>query len=128
MTNKEYFTTREIMERFIDEAHEHEQDEQPLQVEIVNTVSNSDYYIVYYSEAEKALEQFGVWEALEKVQQFENEHFGEVLTDLSDPTNVANALWFVLVEEFASDYDIYEYETMGELIEKLEKELEALRD
>ena len=128
MTNKKYFTTREIMERFIEEAEQHEQDEQPLQADIVNTVSNSDYYIVYYNEAKEALEQFGVWEALEKVQQFESEHFGEVLTDLSDPTNVANVLWFVLVEEFAYNFDIYEHETMKELIEELEKELESLKN
>ena len=128
MTNKKYFTTREIMERFIEEAEQHEQDEQPLQADIVNTVSNSDYYIVYYNEAKEALEQFGVWEALDVVSNFELNEFGQIYTDISDPTNVANTLWFVLVEEFASDYDIYEYDTMGELIEELEKELEALED
>lgn len=128
MTNKKYFTTREIMERFIEEAEQHEQDERPEDVEIVNTVSNSNYYIVYYSEAKEAFEEFSVWEALEKVQQFENDHFGKVLTDLSDPTNVANTLWYILVEEFAIDYDIYEYDTMSELIEELEKELESLKD
>ena len=50
-----------------------------------NEVFNTDYYITGTYEAKKALEEYGVFEAIEKVQTYEKDIFGEVFTDLSDP-------------------------------------------
>lgn len=62
-------------------------------------VFNTDYYITGTYEAKKALEEYDVWEAIEKVQAYEKDMFGEVFTDLSDPVKVINLLFYIIGEE-----------------------------
>lgn len=62
-------------------------------------VFNTDYYIIGTYEAKKALEEYGVFDAIEKVQTYEKDNFGEVYTDLSDPEKVANMLFYIIGEE-----------------------------
>ena len=64
-----------------------------------NEVFNTDYYIIGSYNAKKALEEFGVFEAIEKVQAYEKDNFGEVITDLSDPEKLVNALYYIIGEE-----------------------------
>ena len=78
-----------------------------------NEVFNTNYYIIGTYEAEQALEQYGTFEAIRKIQEYENDNFGEVLTDLSDPEKVANMLYYIIGEE--SIQELYEYsETFSE--------------
>ena len=72
-----------------------------------NETFNTDYYIIGTYEAEKAIEQYGVFEAIRKIQEYENDNFGEVLTDLSDPEKVANMLYYIIGEEAIQE--LYEY-------------------
>ena len=72
-----------------------------------NEVFNTNYYIVGTYEAEKALEQYGVFGAIRKIQEYENDNFGEVLTDLSDPEKIANMLYYIIGNEAIQD--LYEY-------------------
>lgn len=62
-------------------------------------VFNTDYYIIGTYEAKKALEEYGVFDAIEKVQTYEKDNFGEVYTDLSDPEKVVNMLFYIIGEE-----------------------------
>jgi len=64
-----------------------------------NEVFNTDYYIIGTYEAKKALEEYGVWDAIEKVQTYEEDNFGEVYTDLSDPEKLINMLYYIIGEE-----------------------------
>ena len=64
-----------------------------------NEVFNTDYYIIGSYNAKKALEEYGVFEAIEKVQAYEKDNFGEVITDLSDPEKLVNALYYIIGEE-----------------------------
>lgn len=64
-----------------------------------NEVFNTDYYIIGTYEAKKALEEYGVFEAIEKVQTYEKDNFGEVYTDLSDPEKLVNMLFYIIGEE-----------------------------
>ena len=64
-----------------------------------NEVFNSDYYIIGVYEAKEALREYDVWEAIEKVQTYETENFGEVYTDLSDPEKLVNMLYYIIGEE-----------------------------
>ena len=64
-----------------------------------NEVFNSDYYIIGVYEAKEALREYDVWEAIEKVQTYETETFGEVYTDLSDPEKLVNMLYYIIGEE-----------------------------
>ena len=64
-----------------------------------NEVFNTDYYIIGTYEAKKALEEYGVFEALEKIQTYEDFNFGKICTDLSDPEKVVNMLYYIIGEE-----------------------------
>jgi len=58
-----------------------------------------DYYIIGTYKAKKALEEYDVFEAIEKIQAYEKDNFGEVYTDLSDPEKVLNMLYYIIGEE-----------------------------
>ena len=63
-------------------------------------VFNTDYYIIGSAKAKEALENYGVFDALNKVQTYETYEFGEVTTDLSDPEKLANMLYYIESEEY----------------------------
>jgi len=62
-------------------------------------VFNTDYYIIGTYKAKKALEEYGVFDAIEKVQSYELENFGEIYTDLSNPEKLINMLYYIIGEE-----------------------------
>jgi len=64
-----------------------------------NEVFNTDYYIIGTYQAKEALEEYDVFEAIERVQTYEKENFGELYTDLSDPEKVINMLFYIIGEE-----------------------------
>lgn len=61
-----------------------------------NETFNTDYYIIGTYEAEKALEQYGVFKAIHEIQEYEKDNFGEIYTDLSDPEKIANMLYYII--------------------------------
>lgn len=78
-----------------------------------NDVFNTDYYIIGTYRAEEALKEYGVFKAIEKVQTYEKENFGELYTDLSDPEKVINMLFYIIGEEVL--WEILEHsETLNE--------------
>ena len=62
-------------------------------------VFNTDYYIIGTYQAKEALKEYDVFEAIEKVQAYEKDNFGEVYTDLSDPEKLINMLYYIIGEE-----------------------------
>jgi hypothetical protein len=62
-------------------------------------VFNTDYYIIGTHRAKEALKEYDVFEAIEKVQTYEKENFGEVYTDLSNPEKLINMLFYIIGEE-----------------------------
>ena len=68
-----------------------------------NEVFNTDYYIIGTYQAEEALKEYGVFKAIEKVQTYEKENFGEVYTDLSDPEKLINMLFYIIGEEVLNE-------------------------
>lgn len=48
----------------------------------------------------KDLEEYGVFNAIGEIQEYEKANFGEVLTDLGDPTAVADMLYYIKGHEF----------------------------
>lgn len=71
-----------------------------------NEVFNTDYYIVGTYKAKEALKEYGVFEAIEKVQEYEKDNFDEIYTDLSDPEKLVNMLYYIIGEEVL--YEIME--------------------
>lgn len=68
-----------------------------------NEVFNTDYYIIGTYRAKEALNEYDVFEALNKVQSYEKDNFGEVYTDLSDPEKLINMLYYIIGEEVLSE-------------------------
>ena len=62
-------------------------------------VFNTDYYIIGTYQAREALNEYDVFEALEKVQTYEKDNFGEIYTDLSNPEKLVNMLYYIIGEE-----------------------------
>lgn len=58
-------------------------------------VFNTDYYIIGTYEAKQALEQYGTFDAIGKVVEYEESEFGERTTDITNPEKVANMLWYM---------------------------------
>jgi hypothetical protein len=64
-----------------------------------NEVFNTDYYIIGTYKAKQALAEYDAWDAIEKVQTYEKDNFGEIYTDLSDPEKLINMLYYIIGEE-----------------------------
>ena len=64
-----------------------------------NEVFNIDYYECYTDRAEKQLEEMGVFDCIHMVQEYEQDNFGVVNTDLSEPCDVLNMVWYIIGEE-----------------------------
>lgn len=60
-----------------------------------HTLYNTGYAYVYYGNAAAALSELGTFECIRLVREYEQFHFGEVYTDLSDPCKVANMLVYI---------------------------------
>ena len=63
-------------------------------------VFNTDYYIIGTTQAKKALERYGMFDAINKVATYEAYNFKGVTTDLTDPKKLANMLYFIESEEY----------------------------
>lgn len=68
-----------------------------------NEVFNTDYYIIGTYEAKEALREYDVFEAIELVRNYENDNFGEVFTDLSNPEKLINMVYYIIGEEVISE-------------------------
>ena len=68
---------------------------------------NEDYFIIGYYEAEKWLKKDSIFNAIDKIKEYEQFNFGQVTTDLSSSESVANMLAYILGEEILYENDIY---------------------
>lgn len=66
--------------------------------ELHNEVFNYGY-VSGYVEAEKNLEEYGIFDAIRKVQEYEKLQFGETITDIADPEKLANMLFYIIGQE-----------------------------
>ena len=101
--SKKYFTRNEALED-IKETLEYYNG---YYSDLHNETFNTDYYIIGTYKAEQALEQYGVFEAIRKIQEYENDSCGDLITDLSNPENIANMLYYIIGEEV--EQELYEY-------------------
>ena len=68
---------------------------------------NEDYFIIGYYKAEKWLKKDSIFNAIEKIKDYEQSNFGQVSTDLSNSENVANKLAYILGEDILYENDTY---------------------
>ena len=118
MKNKKQFTKLEALTDILETLKDYNGYIEDLHNEVFNT----DYYIIGTYEARKALKDYGVFDAIEKIQEYEVTNFGEVITDLSNPENVANMLYYIIGEETLSEVPSF-YSYSGCLDEEEKEEL-----
>lgn len=96
MTNETYFTKLEALQE-IKEMLQNGYDD--YYCDLHSAVFNTSYYATSDEEAKENLEQYGVFEAMGKVAEYEKEQFGEIFTKFNEPMSVANTLWYIIGEE-----------------------------
>ena len=73
--------------------------------ELHNEIFNTDYYIIGTYEAKQWLSD-KVFDVIDYIQEYEEDNFGEVYTDVSDPEKVVNMYCYILGEEIL--YEVLE--------------------
>lgn len=68
-----------------------------------NELFNMERKYNYQCDAEDDLNIFGVFTAIGAVVKYEQDNFGEIETDVSDPYEVANMVWYIIGEEVMCD-------------------------
>jgi hypothetical protein len=64
-----------------------------------NEIFNTDYYIVGRYQSEKWLtENVGIFSAIDSIKDYEQDNFGQVSTDLSEPEKVVNMFVYIVGE------------------------------
>lgn len=117
---KQYFTKNEALQD-IKETLKNGYD--GCIADLHNEVFNTDYYIIGTYEAKQALKQYDVFEAIEKVQNYEEDNFGEIYTNLSDPEKLANMLYYIVGEESMQNLSTIEKNWDNEIDEKIAKDI-----
>ena len=69
---------------------------------------NEHYFLIGYYNCKKWLEKESVFEAIEKIKEYEQFNFGEVTTDFSDEEKTANMLAYILADEILNENNTYQ--------------------
>ena len=99
MANSDFYKYDEIAENFTDWLKE--QDREWLQAnkdDWHHHAFNMDYYIIGTYKAEQWMGD-KAFEIIRTVKEYEEENFGEVTTDLSNPERVVNMYAYIVGEE-----------------------------
>ena len=72
-----------------------------------NQFFNEDYYIIGRYEAKQWLGD-QVFDVIGIIQEYENDNFGEVTTDLTEPENVVNMYVYILGEDIMANDDRFD--------------------
>ena len=97
MTNQtQFFTEEEVLAAVVDTLENgFKGDAFELATSEVATL---DSYIVGKESAENALKDFGIFKALKQVKEYEEENFGSVQTDLTNPEDLASMLYLAIAQ------------------------------
>ena len=70
--------------------------DRPYAWDIHNPLYNETQHYIYYASAKEATAELDVFECIGAVQKYEQDHFGEVYTRLSDACHVADMVVYIL--------------------------------
>jgi hypothetical protein len=116
-------TNEELKSLIIDAINDNRLNDKPVN-EIHNEVFNTDYFIIGRYEAEQWLiNNGGIFNAIEIIKDYENNNFGEVNTDFSEPERVCNMYVYILGEELINGLKFIQDNWDNDLNEELKAEL-----
>jgi hypothetical protein len=102
MTQYKYDEIKSHFEDFINDKYNQDFIKNNLD-DLHHEVFNTDYYIIGRYKAKKWLGD-EVFNIINIIKQYENDNFGEVTTDFSEPEKVVNMYVYIIGEEIVSDY------------------------
>ena len=106
-----YEEIKEHFEDFIKENEEQIKEDNYFYEDLHYHCFNTDYYIIGTYQATKWLGD-QVFNVIEYIKEYENNNFGEVTTDFSDPEKIVNMYVYIIGEEIVYNYkDKLEKET-----------------
>ena len=102
----------------IQEIYDYDQDKVTLDnvYDLHHEIFNTDYYIIGRYQAKQWLGT-NAFDCIGDIQEYENDNFGQVTTDLSEPERVVNMWVYIIGEEILED-------VVTEFLEEREDELE----
>ena len=118
---KQYFTTTEALEDILDVL---ESGYTGYMEDLHHEVFNTDYYIIGTYQAKQALTEYGVFEAIDRVQEYEDNAFGERYTDVSDPEQLANMLYYIVGDEIVQTLELFDCDNVDDAIVRVKFALE----
>ena len=126
MKNLTNETRKELISKVIETIQENNLEGLYIE-ELHQRAFNQDYYIIGYYEAEKWLDtNYGIFAAIEKIQEYEEFNFGEVNTNFGNSESVCNMLTYILGEEIIQDLNIQGEKFTKKELKRIEKELNAM--
>lgn len=117
---KQYFTKAEALQDIKDTL---ENGYTGYVCDLHSETFNADYYIIGTYQAKQALKQYDVFEAIEKVQNYEKDNFGEIYTDISNPEKLANMLYYIIGEETLQELSTIEENWNSEIDKEIAKQI-----
>ena len=118
---KQYFTNTEALEDILDVL---ESGYTGYMEDLHHEVFNTDYYIIGTYQAKQALTEYGVFEAIDRVQEYEDNAFGERYTDVSDPEQLANMLYYIVGDEIVQTLELFDCDNVDDAIVRVKFALE----
>lgn len=116
-------TNEELKNLIIDAINDNRLNDKPVH-EIHNEVFNSDYFIIgRYAAEQWLINNGGIFNAIEIIKNYENDNFGEVNTDFSEPEKVCNMYVYILGEELINGLNVIQDNWDNDLNEELKAEL-----
>lgn len=94
-----YFTVEEIKDAIVEVLDDYD----GYYCDLHDVVFNSESYADNKDEALEMLEEYGVFNAIKKIQDFQKTNYGECFTDFSIPQEIANFLYYLLGYEFMTE-------------------------
>ena len=101
---KEYFDTlRKEEEEYHLENYSQEERNEDWKRDLHHTIFNERYYIIGTHQAKQWLGNMA-FDVINFIKDYEQDNFGQVLTDLSEPEKVVNMYTYIIGEEIVADY------------------------
>ena len=101
MTQYKYEEIKSHFEDFI--SDENNKDLKDNLWDLHHNIFNTDFYIIGRYKAKQWLED-QVFEIINFIKEYEQDNFGKVNTDFSEPEAVVNMYTYIIGEEIVSDY------------------------
>lgn len=123
-------TIQELASLIIDAINDGRLNDKPVN-EIHNEIFNTDYFIIgRYQSEQWLIQNGGIFNAIDNIKEYEDQNFGQISTDFSEPEKVCNMYVYILGEEILNGLKVirdnwYEY-TTDDMLQDLKIELENL--